>query len=171
MLWNKFKYPGDVTVEFFVGNKMETERGKLYTYARDINVTICSDGSDLRKGYTFMWGGRNNQGSMILRDGVEVARTNKAIPTSKSFHRHWFYVRIEKRENKVTFRVDQYFSGEPKRELTFEDPNPLSGSSIALWTYDHAIMISRVRISGEGGTETEHPDREISPLKTVYDDL
>src|SRR5205814_675854 len=83
VLWNKTLYPGDVTVEFFVGNKMEGERGPPYTYARDINVTICSDGSDLTKGYSFLFGGQGNTGTMITRNGVEVKRSSKpvVIPT------------------------------------------------------------------------------------------
>src|SRR5208283_4882248 len=81
VLWSKYLYPGDVALELHVGNKMEQNRGLPYTYARDINVSICSDGSDLTKGYTFMFGGNNNAGSMILRNGVEVANNPKRIPT------------------------------------------------------------------------------------------
>lgn len=170
VLWNKNLYPGDVTVEFFVGNKMEAERGRPYAYARDINVTICSDGKDLTKGYTFMFGGRNNAGSMILRNGVEVRNNSEAkVPTSMRYHRHWFEVRVEKRGNTVRFRVDNYFNSEKGQVLEWEDPNPLTGNQIAIWTYDHAIMISRVQVSGEGGTETEPPDRDYPPVKTIYD--
>src|SRR5262249_47041420 len=153
--WNKTAYPGDVTVEFFVSNKMEGERGPPYTYARDMNVTICSDGSDLNKGYTFHFGGNGNTGSFITRNGVEVKRSAKpiTIPTDMNFHRHWFIMKIEKHGSRVSFRVDRYFEdekdakGEKIGELAFEDPNPLTGNRIGLWTYNHAIMISRVRIS------------------------
>jgi hypothetical protein len=41
--------------------------------------------------------------------------------------------------------------------------------SLALWTYDHALMLSRVRLSGEGGSLAEHPDAEIPALRTPYD--
>ena len=169
VLWSKKLYPGDVSVEFYVGNKMEGERGTPYTYARDINVTIGSDGSDLNKGYTFMFGGQGNTGSMILRNGVEVKRIARTIPTDMNFHRHWFAVKIEKTGGTLTFRVDRYFDG-AQNELVFEDPNPLPGGDhLALWTYDHAIMISRVRISGDGGKVSDHPDWAPSQLKTPYD--
>ena len=84
------------------------------------------------------------------------------------FHRHWFAVRIEKRGKKLFFNIKRYslFSGV---NLVYEDEKPLTGNRIALWTYDHAIMISRVRISGDGGGVREHPDRRIPPLKTMYD--
>ncbi|MFH0937981.1 MAG: hypothetical protein V1899_01660 [Planctomycetota bacterium] len=176
VLWNKALYPGDVSVEFFVGNKHEPERGEPYAYARDINVTICSDGADLTKGYTFMFGGFGNQGSMILRNGVEVKRNPRSIPTGHrdpdtnyNYHRHWFAVKVEKRGNRLSFRVDQFFNDEEKRELVFEDAQLLKGDRIAIWTYDHAIMLSRVRISGEGGNVFENPDEKIPPLKTPYD--
>ncbi|MCZ7649315.1 MAG: hypothetical protein M5U26_29340 [Planctomycetota bacterium] len=169
VLWNKKLYDGDLTLEWYVGNKMETERGPIYTYARDINLTICSDGHDLTKGYTFMFGGENNQASMILRNGVEVKRENVTVPTTKNFHHHWFYIRLEKRGNRLTYRVDRYFDTLPEGSLVYEDPEPLTGKHIALWTYDHALMIGRVRISGEGGLEWEAPDMELEALKTTYD--
>jgi hypothetical protein len=171
VLWSKYLYPGDVTIEFFVSNKMEGERGAPYTYARDINVSICSDGANLNKGYTFMWGGQANTASMILRDGVEVKRSNATIPNDMTFHRHWFAVKIEKRGKTVSFRVDRLFAKDNPEsgELVFEDTQPLTGDHIALWTYDHAIMISRVRISGEGGEKMDPPDWLPGMLKTPYD--
>ena len=170
VLWSKGLYPGDVTVEFYSANKMEGERGQPYTYARDINVTISSDGSDLTKGYTFMFGGFGNQGSMILRNGVEVKRVSAQIPRDMNFHRHWFSVKIERQGGRLSFRVDRFFANDKSSDLVFEDSVPLEGNRIAIWTYDHAIMISRVRISGEGGSVLEHPDAQIEALKTPLDD-
>jgi len=170
VLWSKFLYPGDVTLEFYVANKMEGERGQPYTYARDINITICSDGSDLNKGYTFMFGGRNNEGSFILRNGVEVARHPAKIPTNMNYHRHWFAIKVEKIGGRLTFRVDRFFDGSSETAMIYEDPKPLSGNRIALWTYNHAISIARVRLSGEGGVETEDPSFVPGPLKTPLDE-
>jgi hypothetical protein len=170
VLWSKHLYPGDVTVEFFVGNKMEGERGQPYTYARDINVTICSDGSDLSKGYTFMFGGQGNQGSMILKNGVEVRRCSARIPTDMNFHRHWFSYKVEKQGNRLTFRVDRFFANEKNSDLVFEDSVPITGDHVAIWTYDHAVMISRVRISGDGGSQTEDPAWQPEALKTPLDE-
>lgn len=169
VLWSKKLYPGDVTVEFFVGNKMDGARGRPYKYARDINVTICSDGQDLTKGYTFMFGGQNNVASMIYRNGVEVKRTPDRIPVDMNFHRHWFTIRVQKRGDEVGFSVDNYFKSEPHRELSYKDPQPLVGDRVAIWTYNNAMMISRVRVSGEGGIEREHPDLDVRTLKTIYD--
>jgi len=170
VLWSKGLYPGDVTVEFYCANKMEAERGQPYSYARDINVTIASDGTDLTKGYTFMFGGMNNQGSMVLRNGVEVKRVGARIPMDMNFHRHWFSIKIEKQGGRLSFRVDRFFANDKSSDLVYEDSVPLEGNRIAIWTYDHALMISRVRISGEGGSVLENPDYAPGVLKTPLDD-
>lgn len=171
VLWSKYLYPGDVTIEFFVGTKMEAERGTPYHYTRDINVTIGSDGADLNKGYTFMWGGYNNSRSVILRDGVEVKGHRARIPTTMDYHRHWYSYRIEKQGGKLTFRVDRFFSdeGSKQAEMVYQDTQPLQGGHVAIWTYDNAIMLSRVRISGDGGDVMDDPDWQPGPLKTPYD--
>jgi len=173
VLWSKRLYPGDVTVEFFVGNKMESERGKPYTYARDINVTLCSDGSDLTKGYTFMFGGNGNRNTVITRQGKTVKESPLTIPLDMNLHRHWFAIRIEKRGNRLSYRVDRYFATDayrqPDGELVFVDEQPVQGDRIALWTYEHALVISRVRISGDGGLVAEDPCALRAPLKTPYD--
>jgi hypothetical protein len=120
-----------------------------------------------------MWGGFGNTASVILRDGVEVKRITKSIPTDMNYHRHWFSYKVEKQGNKVTFRVDRFFQdsrGERNSELVYEDAQPLTGDRVAVWTYDHSIMLSRIRISGEGGQQTEGVDSEFTPVRTPYDD-
>jgi hypothetical protein len=173
VLWSKHVYPGDVAVEFYFGNKMDASRGTPYSYARDVNVTIGSDGSDLRKGYTFSFGGNDNSCCYIMRDGVEVKRVPVRIPTTMDYHRHWFVFKAERQGNTIKFRVDQFFQNSEKRnsppEMVFEDSQPLTGDRIAIWTYDHAIMISKIRISGDGGDSIESPDFLAGPIKTVYD--
>jgi len=171
VLWSKYLYPGDVTVEFYFGNKMDHMRGNPYSYARDINVTIGSDGSDLRKGYTFSFGGNGNTCSYIMRDGVEVKRLPARIPTTMDYHRHWFAFKAERQGKMLKFRVDHFFqTAEQKNsELVFEDTQPIVGDRVAIWTYDHGMMISKVRISGDNGEDSESPDFLPGPVKTVYD--
>ena len=153
-------YPGDVTVEFYFGNKMDGARGTPYTYARDINVTIGSDGSDLTKGYTFSFGGNGNTESYISRDGVIVERFPARIPMTMDYHRHWFAFKAERQGNMMKFRVDHVFQSPERKnppELVFEDTLPVTGDRVAIWTYEHGIMISKVRISGDNGEDTENP--------------
>ncbi|HLX62244.1 MAG TPA: hypothetical protein VKX17_13270 [Planctomycetota bacterium] len=169
-LWAKRCFPGDVAVEFYFGIKMDRMRGEPYRYARDVNVTIGSDGSDLRKGITFSFGANGNTCSCITRDGTELVRVPATIPASMEIHRRWFKFRAERHGGKLLFQVDDFFAASGKRgELTVDDPLPLNGNRLAIWTYDNAIMLSRVRISGEGGIETESPDFAAEELKTMYD--
>lgn len=174
VLWSKKKWPGDVTVEFYIGNKMERDRGALYTYARDINVTLSSDGNDLTKGYTFMFGGRKNAKSYILRNDKILAERPVRIPTNPGIvHRHWFFVRVERRslpngKVRLSFSVDRFFAKEPAGEWVVTDDKPLQGNRLALWVYDHAVMIARVRISGTVAG-TEDPAWKPGPLRTYYD--
>ena len=170
VLWNKGLYPGDVMLEFYVGNKMEAERGQpYYSYSRDINVTLCGDGQDLTKGYTLMWGGHGNKATYLYRNGVEVKRVEGTIPNEQRLvHRAWMSVRVEKRGNKISFHADR-LPGHAPIHLVYEDPDPLEGNRVAIWTYHHAIMLSRVRITGEGGTVQESPDLEFLAPKTIYE--
>lgn len=173
VLWNKRKYTGDVRMEMFVATRMAGERGQPYTYTRDINVSLCPDSSDLTKGYTFLWGGFGNQYSAILRNGVEVARMEKKIPTDMNFNRHWFHYRVERRGNRLSFAVDRFFAtevdGVRRTEMVYEDPDPLPCSRLAIWTYDNSIAISRVRIVGES-RHGENPGAPIPPMKFLIEE-
>jgi len=173
VLWNKRKYAGDVRMEMFVATRQAGERGMPYMYTRDINVSLCPDSSDLTKGYTFLWGGFGNRYSAILRNGVEVARMEKKIPTDLNFGRHWFYYRVERRGNRLSFCVDLFFrddTNESKRtEMIYEDPDPLPCTRLAIWTYDNTIAISRVRIVGES-KPGENPGAPIPPMKFLIEE-
>jgi hypothetical protein len=52
--------------------------------------------------------------------------------------------------------------------MIYEDTQPLVGDRVAIWTYDHAIMLSKIRISGES-QGVEAPDFVPQPVKTIYD--
>ena len=170
VLWSKNIYPGDVMVEFFVGNKMESERGQpYYSRARDINITICGDGQNLNKGYTILWGGYGNRATYLLRNGKEVKRVEGRVPNEQRLvHRAWMSVRFEKRGNKISFYADR-LPGHAPIHLVYEDPQPLSGDRVGLWTYDHAIMLSRVRITGDGGLQQESPDQDFKAPRNIYE--
>jgi len=160
VLWNKRQYGDNVVVEFFAGIKMNRRRGGRYGYARDINCTLSADGKDLSSGYSFLFGGFDNDHSAILRNGKEVARTASSevhrIPRKSNIHHRWFYVRAERKGNKLHFMVD----GGKVVDLEYTDPDPLPGKHLAIWTWDCGIMISRVRISGA-------PSRRFEPIDFV----
>ncbi len=155
VLWNKRKYGDNVVVEFFAGIKMLGRRGRRYEYARDINCTLSADGKDVSSGYSFLFGGFDNDHSAILRKGKEVARTpsdeRHRIPRRSNIHHRWFYIRAERCGAQLHFTVD----GGRVADLKYTDPDPLPGGRVAIWTWDCGIMISRVRISGAGARGCE----------------
>ena len=162
-IWNKLAFEGDVTVEFAVGPKMVGARGgSSYKYARDFNVTICADGKDLSSGYSFLFGGWNNARSGILRGNKLLAPSSAVILRSSSIHRKWYYVKAEKRGNTLSFYVDG------SRIATAQDPQPLTGTRVAIWTYDCDIMVSRVRIAASRIGPKEPPGPVPGPCRTIY---
>jgi hypothetical protein len=160
VLWNKRCYGDNVVIEFFAGIKMLRRRGARYDYARDINCTLSADGRDVSSGYSFLFGGFDNDHSAILRKGKEVKRTSSGemnrIPRRSNIHHRWFYVRAERKGAKLHFTVD----GGRVVDLEYTDPDPLPGGRAAIWTWDCGIMISRVRVSGA-------PSRAFEPLDFV----
>ena len=161
-IWNKYAVEGDVTVEFAVGPKMASERGGSYRYARDFNVTLCADGKDLNSGYGFIFGGWDDSRTAITRGNKVVAQSSFTIPRSSSIHRQWFYVMAEKRGATVSLWVDG------SRVLTYTDPEPLPGKRLALWSWDCAIMVSRVRISATAFNGKEPPGTPSATCHTIY---
>jgi hypothetical protein len=157
-LWSKRTYGENVVVEFFAGIKMHRKRGPRYSYARDINCTLSADGKDLSSGYSFLFGGFDNDHSAILRKGQEVKRTPSRegcrIPQGGNIHHRWFHIRAERRGSRLRFSVD----GGRDVDLEYEDPQPLPGGRVAIWTWDCGIMISRVRISGAPASGMEPLD-------------
>ncbi len=150
VLWNKREFGDNVVIEFFAGIKMLRRRGARYQYARDINCTLSADGKDVSSGYSFLFGGFDNDHSAIMRKGKEVARTSSEerhrIPRRSNIHHRWFYVRAERRGAELHFTVD----GGRVVDLKYTDPDPLPGKRMAIWTWDCGIIISRVRVSGAG---------------------
>jgi hypothetical protein len=160
-IWNKYAYEGDVSVEFAIGPKMKRARGGSYQYARDFNVTIAADGRDLDSGYSFLFGGWGNKRTAITRRGKIVAQTSRTIPTG-GIHRRWFYVKVQKRGNTLTYWIDG------SRILSHTDPDPLPGKQVALWSWDCGLMVSRVRINAAAIGPKEPPGTPCGPCRTLY---
>jgi len=162
-IWNKRAFEGDVSVEFAVGPKMDNTRGGgNYRYARDFNVTMCADGRHISSGYSFLFGGWDDTTTAITRRGRIVARSSYVIPRSSNIHRRWFYVKVEKRGSTLTYWIDG------NRILSYTDPAPLRGNRIAIWSWDCAIMVSRVRLCAATIKGKEPPGTPSGPCRTIY---
>lgn len=161
-IWNKRQFEGDLTLEFSAGIKMDAARGARYEYASDINATIGADGKNLTSGYSFLFGGKENSGTQILRGNEVVAESPFRIPSG--IHRHWFYIKIRKQGRRLSLWIDK------RPVLEFTDPNPLDGPYVALWTHHNGIMVTRVRISSESGRTRESPDPTRPPVAGCFYD-
>jgi len=168
ILWSKEAQDGDLVVDLYAAIK----HGGNYKQARDINLTIAADGADLDTGYSFLFGGMGNKGSMILRGRKVVQRTDQGIPfdSGTNLHHRWFQIRVEREGATLRFTVWRLPFRNESREIkclvnmSYTDPEPLTGSRMALWTLNTSgIMVSRVRISG--GVPGAFARVEASPAK------
>jgi hypothetical protein len=141
-LWNKHEFGPDLTLDFYSAIRFDSTQGYEYRYASDINCTVAADGRDLSSGYSFMLGGWDNKYTRLLRGNQVVAEAaDKVIPRSSSIHRQWFNLRLRKSGGRLRCWLD----GAPLFDYT--DPDPLTGNRVALWTYNNAIALARVRIA------------------------
>ena len=158
-IWNKRKFSGDISVQFYIGFKMEnsgtfdpvTKEYRWWEYPADVAVTIGGDGQNLSSGYTFIVGANDNQRTVLLRGDKVVEESTAREHVLASYedgtddmdnrvHRRWWYMRIDKVGSRVSCYLDN------RRVFSYLDPKPLDAGQIALWTYKNGIMLSRVQI-------------------------
>ena len=177
-IWSKFAYEGDVTLEFYAGMRMATGRGRPYPRPGELNATVAATGRELGSGYSVvisgwdrLWTGRL---SRILRLDKQVAFTRRELapsnrerspgrrpvrvewdPGGRAIHGAWYYIKIRK----LGRRVEAYFDNQ--LVMQYDDPKPLRGSRVAIWTQDNSIMVARVRISYG---RKRVPRAEVTPL-------
>ena len=163
-IWNKRQFENDVCIDLAAGIKMDRNRGGRYEYASDLNLTIAADGRDLTSGYSFLFGAHQNKATLILRGEQEVARSHRQIPIHTNIHRRWFHLKVARHGHKLLYWIDD------ELVLEYDDPDPLPGRQIALWTWNNGIMVAQVRISSLGRGELEPPSRKIrsAPI-CIYD--
>ncbi len=189
VLWSKAEYDGDLTVEFYAGHKMQAaEQWRtplFYPRVGDINISVCGDGVNLDSGYTVTLAGWDRTWSetwtrLWREDQVVVETDRELIPRNRErypskriikvpwisagrpIHGAWYYIKLRRVGN----RVEYYFDNE--LVLTYEDPAPLKGRRIALWTYDNAVMFARAKISYTRKPTQRHA--EPPPPKEVQDE-
>lgn len=164
--WHKAEHGDNVTLDFYVGPKMQKERGGSYQYIADFNAVLAADGRDVNSGYSFMLGGCDNAGSIILRSNNEL-NFNGAVklPRVGDTHRRWFHIKIRKHGKRLRFWVDNKLAGD------VTDENPLQGRRFGLWTWDNGMMIAQFRISTNGNLETAPAINQPPIPKTPYDTI
>jgi len=148
ILWCVDRWAGELVLEFWSGLIMDLPKAPGYSDPSDLNATICANGKDLCSGYSFVYAGDHNSVAKIMRGNETVAQTDRGvfdnpISSNADFHRHWFKTRIHKQDGHIRYYMDD------KLLLEYDDPKPISGDHIAIWSYNNGILISRVRISAE----------------------
>jgi len=151
ILWCKEAWGGEIVLQFWASLIMDLDHEPGYSDPSDINCTICADGENLYSGYSFIFAGDHNKRAKILRRNVVVADTDKGrflnpVSPNAKFHRHWFKVRVHKVGGHMRYYMDD------KLLLEYDDPKPLPGGNIAIWSYNNGILVSRVKISAEERT-------------------
>ncbi len=150
-VWHKDAFPGDFTLDVYMSMQMDKGGRPHYLRPGFQNITVCGDGKDLDSGYSLVYGVDHGQASILLRRDEEVLRSTEDLarppPNYKTrqpmtrLHRRWWHWQCAKQGGHLRWYLDG--------ELLFdyEDPAPLAGDRIALWTEHRGIMISRARIS------------------------
>jgi len=125
--------------------------GSYHKYVQNFCLALCADGKDLSSGYALIFGGDKNTRSMIVRDGKVVAEAPVGIPARRNIHRKWFRLRGERLGNRIRFSAFmQDRRDRPEDQLLrleYEDPDPLPGTRVAVWTYNNGMLLARTRIA------------------------
>lgn len=150
IVWNKRHFVGDLAVECYLALKHGLPWSGRWQYRpADLNLTLCGDGRNLSSGYSFIFSGDNARRTMILRREKVLAETSAPSALTPSFadrlpmesvHRRWWRVEARKIGGHLSFLVDG------RLVLEADDPDPLPGGQVALWTVNNGLMVARIRI-------------------------
>ena len=170
-LWAKYMFEGDFCVEMYAGL-----RHGWYERIGDLNMTVFNDGTSPGRGYTVTCSGWDRNHSQLytrlFRNGKEIHRSDKytvprtregserrgynpLVPSGRPVHGAWYFIKFRR----VGEKLEYYFDN----ELVFstEDPNPLSGGSLGIWTFMNSMVVARVKIAAE---EISHKITPVTPL-------
>lgn len=165
--WNKRRFLGDIAVEAYVAFKHGLPWNIPWTYRpSDLNLTLCGDGRNFSSGYHFIFSGENGQRTLILRGERVLAATEDPRFLTPSFadslpmehlHRRWWRLEARRQGHRLSFFVDGELA------LQAEDPDPLPGGQVGLWTTQNGIMVARVRIAYAQEEPASLPSPSPSP--------
>jgi len=141
VIWNKVPIQGDVAVDCYMGIKMEAPGGPETYRCRDLNVVLCGDKANPRSGYSFILGGDGGVKTQLLRNGAVVAECpDIRVPPGYGIHHQWHHIQAARIGHSI--RLD--LNGRPV--FRYEDPDPLPGGYVGLWTRNSGVLVPRVTI-------------------------
>ena len=85
-IWNKRKFSGDFSVQFYFAFKMGLTGTPTWKYRpSDVAISFCGDGHNLGSGYSLVLGADDNSHSVLMRRGQKVADSAKPEAILPSF--------------------------------------------------------------------------------------
>ncbi|MCC7491189.1 MAG: hypothetical protein IT204_02525 [Fimbriimonadaceae bacterium] len=153
-IWTRRQFGGDLVAECYVGIPMDQPWAPFYQHPGNLALTIASAKGAPDSGYTFVFAGWGNTASGLFRNGELVQRVAGAgVPDildalggdlgraeAHKLHNEWWHLRAERQGTIVRLTVD----GRPV--LQYDDPQPLPGGCLGIWTIDQAITVARTRV-------------------------
>ena len=173
-VWTRSSFEGDVVVEFFAGISMDQPWAPFYQHPGNLCVTLCGSNDTPGSGYSLIFGGWGNSAVGIFRQGELVARVpgftmpdilNSLGGTSgredaHKLHNEWWRIRAERVGSTVRLLVGGKLAAE------FDDPDPLPGGAVGVWTLNQAMTVARARVYYEQGERTlasAHTPTSVAP--------
>lgn len=162
-IWNKRQFTGDLVVEAYVSFKHGLPwNPAAWSYRpADLCLTICGDGANPASGYSFIYSGDEGSRTLIRKGETILAATSDpqflspsysdVKPASEEFHRRWWQLVAIKRGGRLTFLIDG------QEALTVDDPTPLEGGQVGIWTVHNGMMVARVRIAWQQELQRQQP--------------
>ena len=160
-LWSKYEIGGDFCATFVCGMR---HGGPWYDRVGDFNLTLFNKATTPSEGYTLKvtdWDPNNSQRwSRLFRNGKLVVKTDvKAAPRrregnirtgyeplvakGRDVHGAWYTVKFRK----LGGHLEAFFDNLPL--LSADDPEPLAGGGLGIWTYRSSMVVARVRVTAE----------------------
>ena len=153
-IWTRDSFLGDLVVDFFASIPMDSPFAPFYQHPSNIGVTLCSDGRTLGTGYSLIYAAWEDRATAIFRRGEVVAQTpDFRLPdildtlggtftpdAAGDLHKSWRHIRAERFGQTVRLLIDGRLA------LSYDDPAPLPGGPVCLWTLDNGIMVARARV-------------------------
>ncbi|MFT5127735.1 MAG: hypothetical protein ACI8W8_001342 [Rhodothermales bacterium] len=149
---SKSSYEGDQMLDFYLSLAASLSAEQQYYIRRDLNIAFCTDGQNLDSGYTLIYGAENNRKTMLMRKGEVIAVTTSPrfrFPPGRDHQQvHWNMWHFECR--KIGQRVRVRLNGQTIFDV--EDPDPLPGGHLGVWSMGNAFAVSRLTAAAEQRT-------------------
>ncbi len=161
-LFHKDAFPGNVTVEYYAGMRMQTGYAMIYPRPGDFNCTFGAKPFDLGSGVSLLPGAWDSDWSSVWTRFVNgnkvIAETDRPlvprtredggqryipvpyISAGRDVHGAWYYVK----SRCVNGLLEGYFDN--VKVLSTAAPK-LTGDRVAVWTQENQIVVARVRLT------------------------